>query len=58
MMCSFQRMHGVLMNRLERKEGVSMHIEGSRNPSSNHMRRELEMVKFLEFWGSTDGHAI
>jgi hypothetical protein len=44
------------MNHLEKEEGgVSTPTEGSQNPTSNHMHRELEKVKFPEFWGSIDG---
>jgi hypothetical protein len=59
MMCSFQRMLDAMMDRLEREEGgVLMDVEGSQNPTSNHVHREMEKVKFLEFWGSTNGQEI
>jgi hypothetical protein len=57
MMHSFQRLSDQLINILESEEGgVSMHAEGSQNPTSNHVYGELEKVKFQEFWGATDGH--
>jgi hypothetical protein len=58
MMRSFQRMSEALINHLDRDEGrASMPNEGSqRAPAgSSSIHRELEKVKFPEFWGATDG---
>jgi hypothetical protein len=60
MMRSFQRMSEALINHLDRDEGrASVPNEGSqRTPAgSSSIHRELEKVKFPEFWGATDGLA-
>jgi hypothetical protein len=61
MMRSFQRMSEALINLLDRDEGrASMPNEGSQHTLvvSSSIHRELEKVKFPEFWGATDGLAI
>jgi hypothetical protein len=61
MMRYFQRMSEALINHLDRDEGRgSAPNEGSQCPPvvSGSVHRELEKVKFPEFWGSTDGLAV
>jgi len=58
MMRSFHRMFEALINHLDRDEGREfVPNEGSQCPLvvSSSIHRELEKVKFLDFWGATDG---
>jgi hypothetical protein len=60
MMRSFQRMSEALINHLDRDEGRAyVPNEGSQcaPAGSSSIHRELEKVKFLEFWGAQDGLA-
>ena len=56
LMKSFQHMSKALINRLEQDHGGPViPNEAPRNTIRNDVRRDLEKVKFPEFWGSTDG---
>jgi hypothetical protein len=58
MMSFFQRISEALINHLDRDEGRGFSPnEGLQRPPvvSGSVYRELEKVKFPEFWGSTDG---
>jgi len=60
MMRSFQRMLEALINLLDHDDGRGFEpIDGSQRPPvvSGSVHRELKKVKFLEFWGSTEGLA-
>eukprot|EP00253_Pinus_taeda_P027545 PITA_27545 len=59
LMRSFQHMSEALINRLEREHGGPvMQNETPQNTTRNDVCRDLEKVKFPEFWGSTDGQSV
>lgn len=54
----FQHMFEELINHCEREHGGPViQNEAPKNTPRNDVRRYLEEVKFLEFWGSTDGQS-
>eukprot|EP00253_Pinus_taeda_P018041 PITA_18041 len=58
LMRSFQHMSEALINRLKWEHGGPIiQNETPQDTTRNDVRRDLEKVKFPEFWGSTDGQS-